>query len=547
LSRSPDAARRLLLALLVGAGAALRLLNFLARPSLTLDEAAVALTVVGRPVSTYLSPLAGGQIAPWGFLVVERGLFHLFGRSDQGLRLLPLAASIASCVLAWRLAERMLTGVAVPFAVGAFALSPGLIYTAGQLKQYATEIAATLLITLLAAGALAAGLTLRRAVRLGAAGLALALLSQSVVITLAALFAAAALLAIGRRDRSAALPLAVVCAFWGAGGAFALVSNLRLMTAEGRAYVRSYWALGFMPWPPEGLEPLRWAWGHTEHLFGPGFLFFPAAPAFAVLCVAGAVVLARKRPEAALMLGLPVALVLAASAFRVYPFAPGRLTAFLVPALLFFVAASVEAIRRLLDRWSRPAGWAFVALVSAAPFAALAAQPPPYAPEPVRPALERLRERRRPGDTVYVFYGAAPAFRFYAPLFGFADLPPGEIVFGSCGRDEPRRVLAELDALRGRPRVWVLVTHGLPAFRERDVLIGYLRTIGVERESLTLDPAGGIPGAGLTLALFDLSDPSRLASASAATAPLPDLPRGSEIGLPCAGPVAGETGAPRGE
>ncbi len=526
---------------------ALRLLNFLARPSLTLDEAAVALTIVERPVSTYLSPLVGGQIAPWGFLVLERGLFHLFGRSDLGLRLLPLAASIASCFLVRQLAERLLTGAAVPFAVGAFALSPGFVYYSGHLKQYATEIAATLLVTLLASRALAAGLTLQRAARLGAAGLALALLSQSVVLTLAGLFGAATFIALRRRDRAALLPLAVTLAFWGAGAAFALVSNLRLMTAEGRAYVRSYWALGFMPWPPRGLEPLRWAWGHLEHLFGPGFLFFPAAPAFACLCVAGAAVLSRKRPDAALMLGLPVGVVLAASALKLYPWAPGRLTAFLVPALLFFVAAAVEAIRGLLAGLAPPAGWAFVALASAAPLLALRAQPPPYGPEPVRPALERLRERRRPGDPVYVFYGAAPAFRFYAPLFGLAELPPGEVVFGACGRDEPRKVLRELDAFRGSPRVWILVTHALPAFREREVVLGYLRTIGTERESLSLEPPGGIPGAELTLTLFDLSDAARLASASAAASPLPDLPKGSEIGLPCAGPVADATAAARGE
>ena len=513
----------------------LRVVNFLALPSLTLDEAALALSIVGRPVSSFLSPLEGGQIAPWGFLVLEKGLFFVFGRSDWGLRLLPLAASLASCVLVRRLAGRMLGGAAVPFATGAFALSPGFIYYGGQMKQYATEVAASLLMTLLASRAWDEGLTLRRAATLGAWGLGLALLSQSVVFVLTGLFLSLALLAWRKRERTAALPLAALAVFWGAGIAWALFTNLRLLTPAGRAYVRAFWAQGFLPWPPKGLEPLRFLWGHTWHIFDAGFLFFPAASVFVVLAVAGLGVLLRRRPDAALMLGLPVAGVVVASALRVYPYAPGRLTAFLVPSLLFFVGASVEAVRGLFSGRARVAGWVLAALVAVAPLRALAVQPPPYAPEPVRPALERLQERRRGGDALYVFYGAVPAFRFYAPRFGLAD---GEIVFGSCGRDDARRVLGEIDRFRGRPRVWVLLTHGLPAFREREVVFGYLDTVGRRIESLDLDPPGGIPGAELTLALVDLSDPGRLAAASASGFPLPALPRGSEIGLPCAGPIA---------
>jgi len=57
---------------------------------------------------------------------------------------------------------------------GAFALSPGFIYYGGQMKQYATEVAASLLMTLLASRAWDEGLTLRRAATLGAWGLGLA-------------------------------------------------------------------------------------------------------------------------------------------------------------------------------------------------------------------------------------------------------------------------------------------------------------------------------------------------------------------------------------
>jgi hypothetical protein len=96
--------------------------------------------------------------------------------------------------------------------------------------------------------------------------------------------------------------------------------------------------------------------------------------------------------------------------------------------------------------------------------------------EELRPVMQALAAQRRPGDAIYVYYAAEPAFRAYAertgvPLFG--------AVIGSCARGDWRHYVSELDRLRGRPRVWVVASHLYHGRLDEDSLFTqYLRVIG---------------------------------------------------------------------
>ena len=54
------------------------------------------------------------------------------------------------------------------------------------------------------------------------------------------------------------------------------------------------------------------------------------------------------------------------------------------------------------------------------PSLGLLRDPPPYAPEPLKPVLETMRQAWQPGDRIYVYYGGEKAFVYYARRFGFA-------------------------------------------------------------------------------------------------------------------------------
>ena len=145
----------------------------------------------------------------------------------------------------------------------------------------------------------------------------------------------------------------------------------------------------------------------------------------------------------------------------------------------------------------------------------LAATPPPHYNEPIKPVLAYVQERRKPGDAVYVYYGAALAVTFYAEQYGMGR---DEYAIGGCHRGDSRLYLRELDTFRGRPRVWVLLTHVGPALREREDILAYLDTIGVRRDGLVLQPHGiGLNLLPAEAYLYDLNVVEKLDDAEADT------------------------------
>jgi len=142
--------------------------------------------------------------------------------------------------------------------------------------------------------------------------------------------------------------------------------------------------------------------------------------------------------------------------------------------------------------------------------------PPPYQWTVTGSYLTQIRERWQPGDVVYSTYGRALEVLHSAPRFG---LRPADYVLGPCDFTDPRAALRAADALRGRRRAWVIVGTGnyFPLSPE----YGYLRTIGVRRDSLPVRLPGSIrvgapvPFDIVTAYLFDLSDSTRLARATA--------------------------------
>ena len=139
------------LAVFLWLGLAARLIRYLLRFPLWEDECFLCVNFIDRTFAELLEPLTYHQVAPPLFLWLERSAVLTFGFSEWSLRLVPLAASIASLFLFRRLASRLLAGPALVLAFGIFAVAyPGIRYAA-EAKQYATDLFAALVLLTLAA------------------------------------------------------------------------------------------------------------------------------------------------------------------------------------------------------------------------------------------------------------------------------------------------------------------------------------------------------------------------------------------------------------
>lgn len=236
-------------------GAALRLWQYAADASQWVDELALSRGILGLSwPALWSGRLPYWQEAPRGFTLLEKAGAVLWGASDYGLRLLPLACSLAALWLFALLARRLLAHrAAVAFAVALFAVQPELIRYAAQVKPYSGDLAVALALTLLAAGLADAGdqLPARRALLAGAVAPVAVLLSNAAALVLAGLGVGllAGAVVTGRRR---ALPrLGITAAIWSlAAGAAALAASWE-MPRQLRDYFANYWAPGL------GRDPTR--------------------------------------------------------------------------------------------------------------------------------------------------------------------------------------------------------------------------------------------------------------------------------------------------
>lgn len=129
-------------------GIVLRFIEYLHNRSLYDDEAKLALNIVNRSFSELLQPLDYVQIAPIGFLMLEKLIVQVFKNSEYVLRLLPFLCGIISLFLFYKISIHYIKPKAIPIALGLFAISQNLIYYSTELKQYSSDVTIALLLYL---------------------------------------------------------------------------------------------------------------------------------------------------------------------------------------------------------------------------------------------------------------------------------------------------------------------------------------------------------------------------------------------------------------
>ena len=151
----------------------------------------------------------------------------------------------------------------------------------------------------------------------------------------------------------------------------------------------------------------------------------------------------------------------------------------------------------------------------AVPAWAFVETPPPYWVEDHKTALAFFREHRQPGDAVFVFSYEVEAVERYGPAYGLSS---DDYQVGACSREDRRVFLRDVDRYRGRRRVWLLSGSVPSMSAARRSLEKYLATIGVRKESISIPSEKPLDP--VSAQVFDLSDPTRLAAASADVFPL---------------------------
>jgi hypothetical protein len=492
----------------VAVGIALRLWQYFAATSLWLDELAVAQNVISQRLPQLLfHPLAWDQVAPKGFLAAEKLSASLFGANELALRLFPLLCSIAA-LIAFAQVSRIVLGVAAPIAVLFFAFAGPLVDYAARVKQYSSDVAASVLLLWLA-------LELHHAVRpekrflhiAGAAGATIVWFSQPAVLVLAGLGIGLLLIKIRKRGVSRSLRLWPLPAWWGISAVAAIAASYASVTPETRhaiAATYNYWISGL---PPTSL------WSAIRHLWplnqisgliargGQSSLAYPFAHLVLFFAFAGACLLFRRDWRIALLVFAPAGVAILAALARQYPFSD-RLILFLLPGLFLALAEAINWICRQIAVRSPFAGAAALVIFSLPAVTPILKEPPPWRIDDVKSALAYLQQQRHFGDLVYIYYDAVPAVSFYGPQYGLAR---SGYLSGSCHGADLHEYLSEIDKLRGHSRVWIMLLDAYSGRQMHQVLLEHLDAVGRRLDSfLARSRTINGPGLAAELYLYDL-------------------------------------------
>ena len=408
------------LLLVTAAGAALRLVHYLDRRSLWLDEAMLALNVASRGFLELLTPLDYHQAAPLGFLWLERALVALLGPTELALRAPSLVAGVAVIPAAAVVGFRLFGEPAGHLAALLCALSPVLVRYSNEAKPYGTDALASLLLVGTAAWVAERPEGRGRFAVLAGVGLPAVLLSFPALFTAAAVVAALFLHPVARRLWRRTLLCGVL---WVAPVAAAYLLVHRGIAGHD-AQQLGYDAAFLVPGWLRERAPLAFAGTLLPLLFGDGSGIPNTAPpaAWAMLAgiaagiVAGLVLVARRSgPWAAVLLIGPLVVCLLASALRRYPVGVPRMMAFTAPLLLTALAVPFARLAEALRPKVRPVVLAAAALLAVSPLAEARVQQArkPWKGEDAATLVEAFRERPRLQEPVYVSAKALPAWLFY--------------------------------------------------------------------------------------------------------------------------------------
>lgn len=444
--------------------------------SFWLDEALVVHTA-RAPLSDLVPELS---TSPVGFALLERLLLGLPLPAETALRLPSLAAGVGTVLALFALARGLGLGDVAAFgAATLYAVNPTLTYYGREAKPYALDGLAAVVAALLCERVLRRPESRAAWVSFATVGVVLPwLLHPGVFLVLAG--DAVLVLALWRQDVRARMVAVGAAQAASVGLLYALV--LRVQMSE---QLDAYWASAFLPETTSLRFALSWLAARTYELY---VLYFEelASPALALTAIGVAALGWQRRWRALGYVGLPWLIVVAASAWHVYPYGGNRVDLLLVPGALLAIGAALGLPGRLgAPTWTACtiSGLGLAALAAPA-FAATLDRfvVHTYRAEEVGPVVQRMRPLLEPGDTVYIYYAARLAFEWYG-----RDLRGARVVVGGNHRADVNAYGPEVDgALAGGSRTWFVFSHLYDG--EREWMLG--RAAAGAREVTRIDDVG---------------------------------------------------------
>lgn len=467
--------------ILITIGVILRLAQYIFNRSLTEGEAPLAMNIIERSYQELTKPLDYVQAAPIGFLYIEKLCVNLFGNNEYALRIFPLIAGIFAIFIFYQILKIIGDDKITILGLGFFVLNDHLIYFASEVKPYSSDVFFSLLLINLTLITIKENLKISLLIITGIIGTISIWFSFPVVFV----FSGTGIVLLIQIIKSKNYKALSIIAMVGAIAFLSLISNyficLRHYTSHKE--LLDFWQKNFIPFPPMSLTSLY----HIVYLLlrifkNPGG--FSIYDIFFTLLsfIIGIFYLYRSTKTISLIFIIPLIITILFSIFKLYPF-EGRVILFIAPILSIFVSAGISLLYNIVKKSSKLIAISISLILFIYPtFNAVYHLIKPRAPEELRPVLEYLLKNSKEQDAIYIYYGAANAFRYYQTRF--SDFP-ANCILGIESRNDWTGYYRDIEKLKGNNRVWFIFSHIAThlGVNEEKLFVTYLNLFGTQIES----------------------------------------------------------------
>lgn len=287
---------------------------------------------------------------------------------------------------------------------------------------------------------------------------------------------------ISRRQWKELRILCVSLLCWGISFGIQYFAYLREMA--GLKTLETGWGESFIPLNLFSLHDLREFFYLFVDMFDyPGALHHQPLLGAVVFIVGGYAVFRKYKFNVYLLL-MPLLMTILASGFHKYPF-DGRLLLFYVPAVYILITEGIIFLiykRSILPKAVGSiilVGLLLYPIVNSASNLAIGMS---YTEE-IKPVLQYVQNKAQKNDVMYIYYGAKPAFAYYASRYG---LDKFEHIQGLHSRGNWALYKEDVHRLVQYKRVWFIFSHVYSeAGKQEDTyIVDYLSTIGDKKDCI---------------------------------------------------------------
>ena len=438
--------------LIMSIGIGIRLRNYFFNRALWLDEATLSLNIINRDYLQLLKPLDTLQVAPIGFLFVEKFFVNIFGPNEFALRLFPLIAGILSLFFFYSVARKFTNKFIALFGLLFFVFGYYLIYYSTEVKQYEIDVLVFLfcfyfiyLIDYSYKG-------IQKYLVSGLIGAVVIWFSHVSVFILTGIGFGLLLELITRKAYSRIPGYVLMTFIWlisfGLNFFFFIYGH-----SHKDLQIEAFTGIGFLSGITDMQTLFNWLWNNIVDLLKNPFRIPDWKFGF-ILIICTLYVIIKKKEYKLLVLVLPALIHLIASIFNIYPFG-ARFTLYTASGTIIYFVYGIYYFALRIKGGQIIIGIAFLIMLSWP----IRLSAKPITKQEIREPMQFINNQLHKNDIVYVQYGSKWAFDFYKDKIMDSGI---EIVYGTWIRSDLSRFDRELEQFENSNRIWILFSNYYP-------------------------------------------------------------------------------------